>query len=286
MLRILTLLFLLQLGRSAMPQEGSKPNGDSICAKNTAVNTNCHFRKGLPEPSFPDDGKLRLFGMRFCPYCHRLHLVLTAKNISYNFAYINHDDKPEWYFKLNPNGKLPALQLINEPNQPFLIESMRIAEYLDEKYPEVKLYPEDPLEKAQTKSWIDRFSTFEDVYGRLVYKKNEEDVQDSLLNQIYTEIGHFEAELKKRGTKYFGGAKPCIFDYAIWPRFERLGILSAIVGEKYNFDERFPKLAQWVQLMKEDSAVQKFFLSTDVHKKYVQSVRDGHPIFNFLVEES
>lgn len=199
---------------------------------------------GSSEPSFSNDGKLRLFSMRFCPFAHRVHLVLNAKNIPYNVAYINLSEKPEWYSEVNPTGKVPALQLVNEPNQPFLIESMVIAEYLDEKYPEVKLYPDDPFEKAQTKIWIERFSAIAGAFYRLVYEQNPDDVNEQLLNTFYSELGNYEAELVKRGTKYFAGAKLGIFDYAIWPWFERFGILSSIVGDKYDFNDRFPKLVR------------------------------------------
>lgn len=182
--------------------------------------------------------------MRFCPFAHRVHLVLNAKNIPYHVAYIDLTEKPEWYSKLNPNGKVPAIQLVNEPNEPFLAESMVIAEYLDEKYPQPKLYPDDPLEKAQTKLWIERFGSIAGTFYKLVYVKNADDVTDQLLNTFYTELGHYETELARRGTKYFAGDKPGIFDYAVWPWFERFGILNSIVGEKYNFDGKFPKLVR------------------------------------------
>lgn len=182
--------------------------------------------------------------MRFCPFAHRVHLVLNAKNIPYHVAYINLSEKPEWYPKVNPSGKVPALQLANEEHEPFLVESMVIAEYLDEKYPQIKLYPADPLEKAQTKIWIERFGTIAAAFYRLTYEKNTDAVSDELLNTFYAELGKYEDELKRRGTKYFAGAKPGIFDYAIWPWFERFGILSSIVGEKYNLDDKLPKLVR------------------------------------------
>lgn len=181
--------------------------------------------------------------MRFCPFAHRVHLVLNAKNIPYHVIYINLSDKPEWYAEVNPNGKVPAVQLVHEPYSPFLVESMIICEYLDEKFPDVHLYPRDPLDKAQTKIWIERFGPIAGSFYRLVYEKNAEDVNDKLLNDLYVGLKPFEEELTKRGTEFFGGQNPNILDYAIWPWFERLGILSTIVGEKFQFDHNnFPSL--------------------------------------------
>lgn len=180
--------------------------------------------------------------MRFCPFAHRVHLVLNAKQIPYHVTFINLTEKPEWYPTVNPNGKVPALHLVNEPNKPFLVESMIIAEYLDEKYPDVKLYPTDPLIKAETKLWMERFSPIPGTFYRLVYNVNSDEENDSLLSTFYEEVAVWETEYAKRKTDYFGGSSPGILDYAIWPWFERFGILSAVVGDKYNFDEQFPKL--------------------------------------------
>lgn len=174
--------------------------------------------------------------MRFCPFAHRVHLVLNAKNIPYHVFYINLTEKPEWYAKINPNGKVPALQLKNEPNHPILVESMVICEYLDEKYPDIKLYPADPLHKAQTKLWIDGIGPVAGTFYRLVYEKNTDDITDKLLSDFFTVLNQYEAELEKRGSDYFGGDKPNILDYAIWPWFERFGVLSSIYGDKNIFD--------------------------------------------------
>lgn len=81
--------------------------------------------------------------MRFCPYAHRVHLVLDAKKIPYHSIFINLNDKPEWLTEYSPLGKVPALQLITADGKPALIESLIIAEYLDEMYPEPRLFPKD-----------------------------------------------------------------------------------------------------------------------------------------------
>lgn len=250
------------------------------------MDTNRHFGKGSSQPSVPNDGKLRLYSMRFCPFAHRVHLVLNAKNIPYHVVYINLTEKPEWYSKVNPNGKVPALHLVNEPNDPFLIESLTITEYLDEKYPDVKLYPTDPFVKAETKLWIERFSPIPGTFYRLVYNENSDEENDSLLSTFYMELAAFETELIARKTDYFAGANVGIFDYAIWPWFERFGVLSSIVGDKYNFDQQFPRLSKWIHLMREDSAVKEHLLSTFTHTKFSTLRRQGTPNYDLLVEEA
>lgn len=184
--------------------------------------------------------------MRFCPYAQRTHLVLNVKNIPHHVFNLNTSEKPEWYTNnINPSGKVPTLQLVNEIDEPFLFESLVICEYLDEKFPEVKLYPTDPLEKAQTKLWIERFGSIGGAFYRLVFEKNSEEVNEKLLSDLIAGLKAYEEELLKRGTQYFGGDKPNIFDYGIWPWFERFGVLSAVVGDKFKIDDStFPSLVR------------------------------------------
>lgn len=42
--------------------------------------------------------------MKFCPYAQRTRLVLNAKGIPHDVVNINLKDKPEWYFKIHPEG--------------------------------------------------------------------------------------------------------------------------------------------------------------------------------------
>lgn len=192
---------------------------------------------GDAQPVFPDDGIYRLYSMRFCPYAARTHLVLDAKNIPYHTVNIHLYDKPDWFFEANPLGKVPALQLVDKPNAPFIYESLLIGEYLDEVHPQNKLYPSDPLAKVQEKIWIERFAPIASKFHQPVVDGAAQwgDIQNSL--------DVFESELNRRGTIYYGGDKPNILDYSIWPWFTRTEALDVYFGEGFTFSEkRFPNL--------------------------------------------
>lgn len=260
----------------------------------------------------PHDSKLVLFSMRFCPYAQRAHLVLNAKNIPHHVFFINLVDKPEWYLTINPNGRVPALLLKNEPHHPVLVESLVICEYLDEKYPDVKLYPADPLHKAETKLWIERFDSCHGAFYQLIFVKNDDDTVNQKMTELLTTVSEFEVELSKRGTDYFGGDHPNILDYAIWPWFERLGVLKSLFGDKNKFDEHhYPTLVsdlvdihmnvvrcyniyifcfsyqfKWIHSMTKQPAVEKHLISAYTHGKYVESRRNGKANCNLLDEET
>jgi glutathione S-transferase len=57
--------------------------------------------------------------------------------------------KPE-YLKINPNGVVPTL--IDDGS--IIVDSSVICEYLDEKYPAVRLTPDDLVQRARTRAWM------------------------------------------------------------------------------------------------------------------------------------
>lgn len=57
--------------------------------------------------------------------------------------------KPD-YLKINPNGVVPTLV----DDGAVIIDSSVICEYLDEKYPEIRLTPDDVVERAAMRAWM------------------------------------------------------------------------------------------------------------------------------------
>lgn len=195
---------------------------------------------GSERPALPDDGRLRLYSMRFCPYAARAHLVLDAKNIPYHTINIDLMHKPVWFFDANPMGMVPALQVINECGAPYLSESLIIMEYIEDKYPEPRLLPSDPLQRAQERLWIEKFNAVASAVNRGVVNKTD---PTGAWKEICNALQPFEVELKRRGTVYFGGNAPNLVDYAIWPFFHRIELAADLFGEKCDFDKQtFPAL--------------------------------------------
>ena len=66
---------------------------------------------------------------------------------------INLRHKPDWFKARNPIGLVPTLEL----DDIVVHESNVCDEYLDEVYPEPRLVPTDPLQKAKDKMLIETF---------------------------------------------------------------------------------------------------------------------------------
>jgi len=236
-----------------------------------------HLKTGDPEPTFPNDGKIQLFSMRFCPYAQRTHIILEAKKIPYHTFNINLTNKPEWLTKYSPLGKVPSIGLPTEKGHPFIHESLVIADYLDEKYPQKRLYPNDPLSKALDRLLIEQFN---DVIT--AFYKAARDGED--LTDLRTRLDKFEYELKKRGTKFFGGSEAGMVDYMIWPWMERIPLLK-FRGFELDQD-RYPKLVEWSTRMIADSAVNVHYLPAEFHAKYWQTRIAGAADYDMLFKSS
>ncbi|KAM8710089.1 hypothetical protein ACLKA7_016823 [Drosophila subpalustris] len=234
-----------------------------------------HLAKGSTKPALPDDGVPRLYSMRFCPYAQRAHLALKAKKVPHHSVYINLTEKPEWLVEVSPLLKVPALHLVAEKDQPSLIESLIIAEYLDEKYAHNPLLPKDPLQRAQDKILVERINVAFSAFWHIV-------MEDGNAVNLWPAIYTFETELAKRGTSYFSGDKPGYVDYMIWPLFERLSILQFRMKEEYNLNmQRYVKLSPWIDLMTKDEVVQSHFVSPEHHWEYFRTIKTN-PNYDIL----
>lgn len=180
-------------------------------------------------PELPDD-QLVLYSMRFCPYAHRAHLVLDAKQIPHHVVNVHLKQKPKWLNDLNPASKVPILTLFNEPGAPNLAESLIIADYVDAKYPQRPLYPQDPLARATDRVFIDRSTTLAAAFYRVIL------FEKGGLEDTANEWSAFEVELARRGSKFFGGDRPGMVDYMVWPWAERQGAVEAIAGDAAKWD--------------------------------------------------
>jgi len=68
---------------------------------------------------------------------------------------VNLKNKPEDLVRQNPYGKVPVLV----DGDGVIYESAILNEYLEEKFPQVRLMPSDPLLRSKARIWIDFMNT-------------------------------------------------------------------------------------------------------------------------------
>lgn len=80
----------------------------------------------------------------------KVRLCMAEKGLTYEGRHIellSFDHHSDWFKKLNPSGKVPALLIDGEP----FVESNVINEYLDEMYPEPPLMPTHPRQRYEVR---------------------------------------------------------------------------------------------------------------------------------------
>lgn len=189
--------------------------------------------------------KLVFYSNGICPYSHRVHLILNAKKISYQVIYVDIFKKPDWFAQKSPLGRVPVLELPDKTGP--IIDSLIIADFLDEKYPDNKLYPSDVYRKARDKVLIFRFNGVLDTISKIMFPTGHErkvESAEEIAEELFKDLDIFENELRKRKSKYFRGEKPGAVDYLVWPWFERMGFFP-MINVKYDLDkERFENLVR------------------------------------------
>ncbi|CAF3755969.1 unnamed protein product [Rotaria sp. Silwood1] len=232
-----------------------------------------HLKSGSTCPPLKEN-QLRLYGMRFCPFVQRAKLVLAAKNIPYEEININLVEKPEWYLEKNSPGQVPSLEWIDNDTKEvrFIPESLVVSDYLDEIKSDNRLQPNDSYAKAKQRILVERFNNVTTPFYKVLRSGGKEGSED--LNEG---LSIYENALKDT---FFGGSKPAMVDYMLWPWFERLPLLND-VGYQFNNDGKLPKLAAWIKAMEADKNVQQVKVPLEITRKYMNAYIQGKPEYDF-----
>ena len=141
----------------------------------------------------------------------------------------------------NPYGKVPVL----DDGGLVIYESAIIDEYLEEKYPAVRLMPSDLGERARARIWVDYCNTRLQRAGGFV-------AHDYKVEQSKAEIAEYLQYLDghMRGRDYIAGDYS-LADITFIPFFTRLDRYQATIGDD------LPHVKAWVQRLLERPAVRE-----------------------------
>jgi glutathione S-transferase len=206
--------------------------------------------------------KPELISFKICPYVQRAVILLNEKKTPFEVTYIDLKDKPDWFLRLSPMGKVPILKV----GETVLFESAVIAEYLDEVHPP-PLHPTDPLQKALNRAWIEFSSElFMDLYRMTLAETS--DAFEEKRNAVRQKLERLEEQLKDG--PFFNGADFSLLDASIAPAFMRLALVEEI--RPMRLLDSLPKVQRWSEslLAREsvrDSVVPEF---ADLFREYIE----------------
>ena len=180
---------------------------------------------------------ITLYDAARCPYCARVRIVLAEKGIPYDPVEIDLSDRPAWLYEKNPVGKVPVL----EEDGWVLPESAVINEFLNERYPEPPLWPDDPGERAAGRLLVFRFDDFSKPYYAL--RRGEEGARE----RFEEELGFLDGLLE--GSPWLSGRAFGLADVAFLPWVLRARDLLGISLEAW------PALMAWLDRASERPSV-------------------------------
>lgn len=182
--------------------------------------------------------RFRLISFPLCPYVQRAAIVLAEKGVPFERVDIDLANKPDWFLKLSPLGKVPVLVVEEEGREAVLFESAVIAEYLDEVLAP-KLHPADPLAKARHRAWIEFASaTLADLAG--YYSAPDAATFEAKSRAIEAKLARLEAELG--AGPFFAGERFSLVDGAFAPVFRYFDLFDRFAPSPF---EGKPKLTRW-----------------------------------------
>ena len=194
--------------------------------------------------------KLELVTAEVCPFAQRSHMTLLEKNLEFQLREVDLENKPSWFETISPYSKVPVLCHGNIQ----VYESTIINEYLEERFPECRLLPDDPSERANARIWIDFDNTkFVPVFYKLLLAQ-ESSLQKILVAQMTERLVFLDQEGFSSASKgpYWFGQKLSLVDLSLYPHFERFPVLTEYRG--MNIPRSCRRLRAWLDVMRERSS--------------------------------
>jgi glutathione S-transferase len=162
---------------------------------------------------------LHLISFETCPYVERSRIVLEEKEVNYELTFIDLDDKPNWFLEISPRGKVPVLEVDDQP----IFESNVINELLEDLYPEPAMFPDDPIVRAQHRSWIVfNNDVLMGAAATLWFERDDEEAIEEARETLRNGFAKVNERLREREAgPYFGGGDFGLVDAVYAPLFNR-----------------------------------------------------------------
>jgi glutathione S-transferase len=187
---------------------------------------------------------MKLYNLNLSNFATKCRIVVFEKGANIELADIpGGNPKSAEYLKINPLGKIPALQT----DDLVIAESEIINEYLEEKYPSPPLLPKSPEDRAKVR-FLTRFNDlyldppFRALFPQLNPKTRDDAVVSAKLAELQGHLDLLEKILPAHG--FANGHDFTLADCAIAPTMFFLTNLMPAFGAKPPTESR-PKIAAW-----------------------------------------
>jgi len=184
---------------------------------------------------------LTLVSHHLCPYVQRAAIALAEKEVPFERVTIDLGRKPDWFTAISPLGKVPLLKVTRpQADDAILFESAVICEYIEETASGPKLHPDDPLERAGHRAWIEfGSSVLADIYA--IETTPDPRLFDAKRRALADKFARLETALGEG--PWFAGPRFSLVDAAFGPVFRYFDVFDTFVD--LDVLTAKPKVAAW-----------------------------------------
>jgi glutathione S-transferase len=190
--------------------------------------------------------KLTLISHHLCPFVQRAAIALNEKGVEFERKNIDLNNKPDWFLKLSPLGKVPILVVDDET---VLFESSVIAQYVNE-ITGGDLLSSDTAEKYRQLAWMEFASEVIGSIGK-VYNANGQGSFDRAKQVLEEKFSRVEEALGDG--PWFSGEDFSLVDAAFAPAFRYFDVIDELTG--IDFFTGTPKVAAWRKALQQRPSV-------------------------------
>lgn len=203
-----------------------------------------------------------------CPYAARAYIVLKELNIPFETQEVSGRPKPDWYLKINPRGKVPAIKIPTE-NNAVVYESAIICEYCCDTQPDTTLMPADAISRAEVRLLNDHCDTVLTPAQFTFFMNKDKEKDGELSADLEKALLVYEEQLEKIGGPFLMGEHFTLADVHVLPFMLRL-VVSLRQFKQYEIPvDKFPKLMKWYDLCSQRDSVQAASLTDEkIHELY------------------
>ena len=191
---------------------------------------------------------ITLCGFGVSNYYNKLKLVVLEKQVPFRERLV-YPWQRETFLQNSPLGKIPFI----ETEHGGLSESQVILDYLEERYPEIPLYPTCVFERAKCREliqhvelnseWVARRLYKEVFFGGRVSDETKQEARDRLAIGLDA-LSHLAVF-----SPYINGAALTAADCAAYMHFVMIELATQKVYGENMLSHRLPKIASYMELM-------------------------------------
>ncbi|KJC35441.1 glutathione S-transferase [Bradyrhizobium sp. LTSP885] len=184
---------------------------------------------------------LKLISHKLCPYVQRAVIALLEKGVPFERIDIDLANKPDWFLKISPLGKVPVLVVTDDDGREVaLFESNVICEYIEETQGGARLHPQDALVRAEHRAWMEFGSAIlGDLWG--LETTTDAAMFESKRQAVAAKFARVEAALG--AGPFFAGQNFSLVDAVFAPIFRYFDVFDELTDLAVFADT--PKLRAW-----------------------------------------